>query len=374
METSGNNDSTASPATTARNSTIHNYQGIKKHLIEAIVFSADTVFACRERLISYDNNDELTCKVDALFHRSKRSSPYLSSHAAREIRRQEYCEEINGNESLRVKFVDTTSTCPSTSPSISSPSDFYYSSIDNNNNNNKSSSNSRRKNRKELEAIPDVPLSLLRLLDVHQHDDNNNNELVVEQLPVSKMTRLSLSAKITAAAATDDGTMMTTTKSSSRSTPRGRIRKNKRRLIYDFILNHIVCKSKSKKPTKSVSVVLASSISQKETKKEEKEKNKEKNENHHHPLHSHSHCHHKHHLSCTNTNTTISTLFHDHDDEDADHDDDDDVNKKCSNTTRRRFRRCRRKNKKSCIKKHNGFPLFSFNSNNNNNNNNNSDK
>jgi len=324
METSSNNDSTASPATTARSSTIHNYQGIKKHLIEAIVFSADTVFACRERLISYDNNDELTCKVDALFHR-KRSSPYLSSHAAREIR-QEYCEgNGNGNQddydSLRVKFFDTTSTCPSTNPSVSFPSDFYYSSIDNNS---KSSRNSRRKKRKQLEAIPDVPLSLLRLLDV-QHD--NNNEFV-EQPPSKTTTLLSLSAKTTAAA--DDITM--TTKKSSSSKPRIR---NKRRLLHDFIMNHIVCfKGKTTK-----SVVLES------IQKEKEEKEKNENENHyHHQLHSHSHCHHNHHLSSTNTNTTIASLFHD-DDDDADADHDDDVNKKGSNTTHRRSRR--RKNKKS---------------------------
>ena len=322
METSSNNDSTASPATTARSSTIHNYQGIKKHLIEAIVFSAD-VFACRERLISYDNNDELTCKVDALFHR-KRSSPYLSSHAAREIR-QEYCEgNGNGNQddydSLRVKFFDTTSTCPSTNPSVSFPSDFYYSSIDNNS---KSSRNSRRKKRKQLEAIPDVPSSLLRLLDV-QHD--NNNEFV-EQPPSKTTTLLSLSAKTTAAA--DDITM--TTKKSSSSKPRIR---NKRRLLHDFIMNHIVCfKGKTTK-----SVVLES------IQKEKEEKEKNENENHyHHQLHSHSHCHHNHHLSSTNTNTTIASLFHDDDDADADHDDD--VNKKGSNTTHRRSRR--RKNKKS---------------------------
>ena len=328
METSSNNDSTASPATTARSSTIHNYQGIKKHLIEAIVFSADTVFACRERLISYDNNDELTCKVDALFHRSKRSSPYLSSHAAREIRRQEYCEgNGNGNQddydSLRVKFFDTTSTCPSTNPSVSFPSDFYYSSIDNDS---KSSRNSRRKKRKQLEAIPDVPSSLLRLLDV-QHD--NNNEFV-EQPPSKTTTLLSLSAKTTAAA--DDITM--TTKKSSSSKPR--IRNNKRRLLHDFIMNHIVCfKGKTTK-----SVVLES------IQKEMEEKEKNENENHyHHQLHSHSHCHHNHHLSSTNTNTTIASLFHDDDDADADHDDDDDVNKKGSNTTHRRSRR--RKNKKS---------------------------
>ena len=323
METSSNNDSTASPATTARSSTIHNYQGIKKHLIEAIVFSAD-VFACRERLISYDNNDELTCKVDALFHR-KRSSPYLSSHAAREIR-QEYCEgNGNGNrddyDSLRVKFFDTTSTCPSTNPSVSFPSDFYYSSIDNNS---KSSRNSRRKKRKQLEAIPDVPSSLLRLLDV-QHD--NNNEFV-EQPPSKTTTLLSLSAKTTAAA---DDITMTTKKSSSSSKPRIR---NKRRLLHDFIMNHIVCfKGKTTK-----SVVLES------IQKEKEEKEKNENENHyHHQLHSHSHCHHNHHLSSTNTNTTIASLFHDDDDADADHDDD--VNKKGSNTTHRRSRR--RKNKKS---------------------------
>lgn len=70
----------------------------KKHLIEAIVFSADAIFSCgnfssspsvhvrsgfdarRKGLISYETSEELMTKVDALFHRKR--SP-LSSGAAK---------------------------------------------------------------------------------------------------------------------------------------------------------------------------------------------------------------------------------------------------------------------------------------------------
>ena len=81
----------------------------------------------RKQLISYENAEDLTQKVDAFFHRKR--SP-LSSGAAAEIRddlteEDEYQQEGHEDNdagfffNLQRRIDDATSTCPSTNPSLS---------------------------------------------------------------------------------------------------------------------------------------------------------------------------------------------------------------------------------------------------------------
>lgn len=90
----------------------------------------------RRQFISYKNADDLTRKVDALFHR-KRSS--LSAGAAAEIRDdlvekedRDYQSENNDHHffsNLQRRIDDATSTCPSTNPSLSQDElNHWYSS------------------------------------------------------------------------------------------------------------------------------------------------------------------------------------------------------------------------------------------------------
>eukprot|EP00533_Pseudo-nitzschia_delicatissima_P010749 CAMPEP_0116102290 /NCGR_PEP_ID=MMETSP0327-20121206/13267_1 /TAXON_ID=44447 /ORGANISM="Pseudo-nitzschia delicatissima, Strain B596" /LENGTH=329 /DNA_ID=CAMNT_0003594313 /DNA_START=133 /DNA_END=1122 /DNA_ORIENTATION=+ len=143
------------------------------HLIEAIVFTTDflsctkkplkcSIWTCgnsssvetieadefsssdndgpfgfkRRQLISYKNTDDLTRKVDALFHR-KRST--LSAGAAAEIRdnlveKEDRDHEPEDNDhhffsNLQRRIDDATSTCPSTNPSLSQDElNHWYSS------------------------------------------------------------------------------------------------------------------------------------------------------------------------------------------------------------------------------------------------------
>ena len=90
----------------------------------------------RRQLISYRNTDDLTRKLDALFHR-KRSS--LSAGAATEIRDDLVEKEDRDHQSenkdhhffsnLQRRIDDATSTCPSTNPSLSQDElNHWYSS------------------------------------------------------------------------------------------------------------------------------------------------------------------------------------------------------------------------------------------------------
>jgi len=88
----------------------------------------------RKQLISYQNTDDLTRKVNALFHRNRST---LSPDEALEIRDdpmvEDDCEEYHNDycsdRNIHRKTDDGTSTCPSTNPSLSQADlNHWYSS------------------------------------------------------------------------------------------------------------------------------------------------------------------------------------------------------------------------------------------------------